>query len=106
MRKIRQTHLFDDATCTAKIKVTVKNSDDNLVEVIEIDPTIEVDSKYTAQQLHEIKECNRALTSRGMPEMSEEIEYMLWPMIPSKEPSFDDLQKLSGFSVNKTVTYL
>lgn len=114
MRKILLIKDMDPETFNLRVKVLQRN-EDGTVETLSSSVMSHTNSKYTKDQLEKIEQCNRALASKGMPELTEEeADYMLDPSgigarLSALEEEMKDpetIQRLAGFKVEKTVTPL
>ena len=63
--------------------------------------------RFKPDELLQIKKINQGLATNGMESMTlEEVEFMLhWNSMPDPKTP-DELQRLSGFVVEKTIKYL
>lgn len=112
MRKIIMTqHLNIENFETTICKVVEKDQDQIKVIFEGVRPCLP-DPKYTIQEQKRIDECNSILAEKGLPLLTEkEIEYFLDPVGVNKKLSVlsekmkdtETLQKLAGFSVEKTI---
>ncbi len=102
MRKISITPGCDPVTFEPHVTLRIKDKHAKLEFKVSI---VAGQSKYSAEEQRKIDACNSMLIKNGQDEMSEEeTEYFNNPM-PVKQPTPEELQTLSGFKVEKTITY-
>ena len=102
MRKINLSTTINPKTYAPGVLLRIKDGDDLLEfkEEMKSDP-----HKFTPEQQCKIDTCNELLTKNKQDVMTEmEEEYFIEPN-PVKDPSSEELQALSGFSVEKKITY-
>lgn len=107
MRKVICTLSFDTEKFEPYQIIKVRDENGVITELLREEIPIE---KYTLAELRKIDQCNAALRNHSMTEMTEEeIEFMLHPTGGTKSEdekvTEDELQRLAGFKVEKTVTY-
>lgn len=108
MRKIRPWITINYQTFEPELSLIVKDQDGALIANIKAGSvTPYKKSNYTPEELHKIEMCNQVLKEKNMSEMTEEeIKYMLTPVLNKTDNlTVDEVQKLSGFTVEKKITY-
>lgn len=111
MRKIKYALALNPDTFTPKEICKIRFENGDQVTVFERDLQEEkflyLGKQFTVEELQKINSINRGLDDMGMVPMTlEEVDFMLnWNKIPEVK-SADELQRLSGFVVEKTVKYL
>lgn len=103
MRKLK-TIVVADATTYDLVRIVLCN-DNGVVSEISRKKIWET-PKYTLVQLQDIKAINEALAENNMPLMTEdEMEKAVNWMPNAPDLSVAEIQKLSGFKVEKIITY-
>lgn len=110
MRKIIYNKHVDPTTFLPTMQIILKDKDGNITTLCN-EPMEWVQSKYSPEELKKINLCNEHLAKNGHELMTdEEISYMLDPTGISKladtVKTKEDLQKLAGFKVEKTIVYI
>jgi hypothetical protein len=113
MRKITNQLGLDDFTFSPMIMIRMLEEDGTITELAKIDPfnkQTKLPSKYTLEDWRKIEQCNKLLVDRGLSEMTEEEnDWMIDPTGLRWKPLIDtkpeDLERLSGFVVEKTIKY-
>ena len=108
MRKIILSQHINAETFQPVINIILKTD-----EQVELLATHSIDlgitysrPKYTNVEQTKIDLCNQALQEKGYDVLTEkEIESMLYPMGRDKESTPEELQFLSGFTVEKVIKY-
>ena len=113
MRKIIYNKHVNPTTFMPIMQIFLKDVDGNIITLCDepLKPMAAKESKYSPEELVKINICNEYLAKNGHELMSEEeISYMLDPTGLSKVDdtvkTIEDLQKLAGFKVEKTIVYL
>jgi len=102
MRKINIITSIDPKSYAPYMLLRIKDGDDRLEFKEEVQLPA---SKYTSAEIRRIDACNMLLLKNGQSAMKDdETEFFIHPIV-AKQPSPEDLQKLSGFSVEKKITY-
>jgi hypothetical protein len=113
MRKIIYHTLMNPETFQPYAKVIQKTADGEII-VLFNEPLENAVSKYTLEEQSKIDFCNKVLVNNGQEHLVEdEIEFMLDPSgiaqrLDSLAKGMEDpevLQRMAGFSVEKTVSY-
>jgi hypothetical protein len=108
MRKIILSQHIDPESFQPSINIILKT--DEQVELL-ASHAIELGNtyprpKYTQVEQTKIDLCNSALQEKGYNAMTEkEIESMLYPMGRVKDVTPEEIQVLSGFTVEKVIRY-
>ena len=113
MRKIIYNKHINPTTFKPIMQIILKDVDGNIITLCD-EPFklfLEPEPKYSPEELEKINICNEYLAKNGHELMTEEeISYMLDPTGLSKLDdavgTIEDLQKLAGFKVEKTIVYL
>ena len=112
MRKIIYNKHVNSTTFMPTMQILLKDVDGNITTLCD-EPLVfkPVETKYSPEELVKINICNEQLEKNGHELMTEEeISYMLDPTGLSKlkdtVETIEDLQKLAGFKVEKTIVYL
>lgn len=112
MRKIIYNKHVNPTTFMPTMQILLKDVDGNIVTLCD-EPLVykPAETKYSPEELQKINICNEYLAKNGHELMTEEeISYMLDPTGLSKVDdtvkTIEDLQKLAGFKVEKTIVYL
>lgn len=111
MRKIVYSMMLDVETFEPKVGCKVRTEDGTVITVIdrmlEKDEYLYLGKQFKPDELQKIKTVNQGLQLNGMDPMTlEEVDFMLhWNEFPDPKTP-DELQRLSGFVVEKTIKYL
>jgi len=110
MRKII-TQIEHDITDFTPYQVVKMKPEDG--DVVELDRQRYIESRYTPKQQNDIDRCNRVLSKKNMPEMTEEeINFMLDPYgfrerlttLSKEMENSKAVQRLAGFKVDTKIT--
>lgn len=103
MRKLKMVTTMNPDTFQSVVKVVMV---DNGVVTELASHDVEI-SRYTPAQKAMIDVCNQALRDNGHKTMTEEeADHVTGKHLEKlAEPTDEELQRLAGFAVNKTVTY-
>lgn len=112
MRKFRKDQYLNTDTFQPAARVIMKAEDGSTTVLFDAVLELAKDSnpKYTAQDREDIKLVNGILISKNMDIMTEEEEFSLIDPTgvrfgPYKDVKPEDLQRLAGFEVQKTIKY-
>lgn len=101
MRKIKLAITHDDNTFQPIRNCYVKDGDNT--ETYSAPVPLE---HFLKAELLTIFYCNQLLVDNNQPKMTaEEEEFLIHPMGQAKTPTPEELQELSGFKVEKKITY-